>query len=136
MLLCSSARPRAPADCCALAFAPGPPHTGRVRARGDRPDPDVHPLQGPARGCGEWDGAVRRFAWGRGGLRAGPALPRAQIAPWGRDLRCWLPNCRTQLAHSHDTHALPLSPLQAAEALRRAKFKFAGRQKVVASRNW
>lgn len=26
--------------------------------------------------------------------------------------------------------------LQAAEALRRAKFKFPGRQKVVASRNW
>ncbi len=27
-------------------------------------------------------------------------------------------------------------PLQSQEALRRAKFKFAGRQKIVVSRNW
>lgn len=31
---------------------------------------------------------------------------------------------------------LPLNLLQAEEAMRRAKFKFPGRQKIVQSRNW
>ena len=39
--------------------------------------------------------------------------------------------------HRTPTESLPHAHItQAAEALRRAKFKFPGRQKVVASRNW
>ena len=37
---------------------------------------------------------------------------------------------------AQEADSWPAPPEQAQEALRRAKFKFAGRQKIVVSRNW